>query len=268
MFKKSVKDAYCILRAPFPPASRVRLLTALLGMAFDREKMLGWKIQHLGRDNLRLLYSEIFARQNYRFDSPKPNPTILDCGANIGMATLFFKWLYPQAHVTAFEPDPTTFKVLEHNISANHVQDVVIHNVALADAEKEIPFHVPEKGSLMMSAISSRASGQSIAVPARRLSSFISNEVDFLKLDVEGMEGPVLQDLAQSGKLQFIREAIIEVHHNLPGSPTNLASLLQLLENSGFCYHVLDAYSPSSDCAAFQDVMIHAAQRDSRAACR
>lgn len=255
-----MKDAYCILRAPLPLTCRLRLLLALLAVAMGNPGVLGWKVRYLGRDNLRLLFSEIFARQTYRFTSATATPTILDCGANIGMATLFFKWIYSDAHIIAFEPDPATFRILQHNISANRLQNVVAHNLALSGEDGEIPFHLPEAGSLMMSALSGRAGGKTITVPARRLSAFINGEVDLLKLDVEGMEGPVLRDLEESGKLLQIRQAIIEVHHNLPGSPTNLACVLQLLERSGFRYHVVDAYSGSTDCAAFQDVLIHASR--------
>ena len=258
MWKKSFKDAYCILRSRVSLARRMRLLSALLGTIFAGGKLLGWKVQHFGRDNLRLLYSEIFARQNYRFISDRADPLIIDCGANIGMATLFFKWLYPQARITAFEPDPVTFKALERNVSENNLQNVAVHNAALANEEMQLPFHVPETGSLMMSAVAGRAGGRTITVPAKRLSSFITGDVDLLKLDVEGMEGPILQELAETGKLRFVREAFIEVHHNLDGAPATLGCVLQILENAGFDYHVVDAYSPSSDCSTFQDVLIHA----------
>lgn len=265
MFKKSLKDACCIAFGPFPLTTKMRLLAALFGMTFGSRNLLKWELNYLGRGNLRLLFSEIFARQQYRFSSAKPNPTILDCGANIGIATLFFKWVYPQAHILAFEPDPSTFKILERNVSHNRLQGVALHNFALAAEEHEISFHIPEPGSLMMSAVSGRGGGQTITVPAKRLSSFINGEIDLLKLDVEGMEGPVMRDLASTGKLSLVREAIIEVHHNLPGSPTTLGSLLQLLENAGFRYQIVDTYSPSSDCISFQDVIIRACRTDSSA---
>ncbi len=264
MLKKSIKDAYCILRAPLPVKGKLQLLLALIRTFFGGSKLLGWNIHYVGRNNLRLLFSEIFARQNYYFENPRRDPTILDCGANIGMATLFFKWLYPQARIIAFEPDPATFQLLQQNVSGNSLSNVVNHNVALADAEKEIPFHVPETGSLMMSAVSSRG-GSQITVQARRLSTFISSEVDLLKLDIEGMEGPVLAELAASGKLSNVRQAIIEVHHNLPEQPRNLSSILKILEDSGFRYNVVDCYPRSANCGTVQDIMIRAQRNDSAA---
>src|SRR5258707_8425113 len=132
MFKKQLKDAFCIIRSRLSLPRRLQLLMGLVFTATGRGKILGWNIVHLGRNGLRLLYSEIFARQSYEFVSTRMNPVILDCGANIGMATLYFKWLYPQAQITSFEPDPVTFQVLKRNIVDNELQDVALHNVALA----------------------------------------------------------------------------------------------------------------------------------------
>ena len=115
----------------------------------------------------------------------------------------------------------------------------------------------------MMSAVAGRTTGETIRVACRRLSTFISGEIDLLKLDIEGMEEPVLDELAASSKLRLVREMMIEVHHNLPGSPSRLSRILSLLEHNGFHYHVVNVYSPSlSDCSEFQDVVIHAQRQD------
>src|SRR5579862_10008371 len=111
MFKKQLKDALCIVRSPFPVYRRLALLMGLIATVVGGGRILGWHIGHLGREGLRLLYSEIFARQNYEFTSTRENPVILDCGANIGMATFYFKWRFPEAQITSFEPDPSTFQL-------------------------------------------------------------------------------------------------------------------------------------------------------------
>jgi FkbM family methyltransferase len=262
MLPKVLKDVFCIARSPFPISRRLQLLKGLVSAIAGRGHLLGWKVKHLGRPGMVLLYSEIFARQGYRFTSRRQNPVILDCGANIGMATLYFKWLYPKAQIMAFEPDPSTFGILKENVSGNRLEDVVTQNIALGKDESEIDFHIPEPGSLMMSAVAGR-SGETIRVACRRLSTFITGEIDMLKLDIEGMEEPVLDDLAASGKLSLVREMIIEVHHNLPNSPSQFSRILTLLEHNRFHYHVENFNSASlSDCSTFQDVVIHAQRQD------
>ena len=96
-FQKLVKDTICIARSSSPIPRKWGLLKGLLSSARGKGALFNWKIHHLSRASLMLLYSEIFARESYRFHSKKKNPVILDCGANIGMATLYFKWLYPEA---------------------------------------------------------------------------------------------------------------------------------------------------------------------------
>jgi FkbM family methyltransferase len=59
----------------------------------------------------------------------------LDCGANIGLATLFFKRLYPESEIHAFEPDPETFKMLRRNVEQNSLSYVYLYNVALSDQQ-------------------------------------------------------------------------------------------------------------------------------------
>lgn len=258
-----MKDVFCIARSPFPISRRLQLLKGLGSAIVGRSQLLGWNVKHLGRVAMIVLYSEIFARQSYRFASRTQNPVILDCGANIGMATLYFKWLYPKAQITAFEPDPSTFSVLKENTSGNRLEGVVTHNVALGKDESEIDFHIPEPGSLMMSAVAGRNTGETIRVACRRLSTFITGEVDMLKIDIEGMEEPVLDDLATSNKLSSVREMIIEVHHNLPNSPSRFSRILTLLEQHGFHYHIVNLNSASlSDCSTFQDLTIHAQRHD------
>jgi FkbM family methyltransferase len=45
-------------------------------------------------------------------------PVIVDCGANIGYASIWFSIKYPQAIVYAVEPEPRNFAMLSRNVSA------------------------------------------------------------------------------------------------------------------------------------------------------
>jgi len=52
-------------------------------------------------------------------------PLILDCGANIGLSSLYFAKNWPSAHVVAVEPDPSNFELLRRNVAAHaHIQPV------------------------------------------------------------------------------------------------------------------------------------------------
>jgi FkbM family methyltransferase len=125
-----------------------------------------------------------------RFCKATDSPVILDCDANIGLAMLFFKRLYPKARISCFEADPTTAAVLQKNVDQNHLTDVTGHNLMLSNEEGEHSFFIDDvAGSLTMSSIPDRhPNGREIKVSSGRLSRFIERPVDLLKLDVEGAE--------------------------------------------------------------------------------
>ena len=66
-----------------------------------------------------------------------------------------------------------------------------------------------------MSVYRDRMPGDTVRVPAVRLSRYVTKPVDFLKLDVEGSELPVLRDLVSSGTIAQIRQMVIEFHHHM-----------------------------------------------------
>lgn len=45
-------------------------------------------------------------------------PIVIDAGANIGTAAIWFQSIYPKARILAVEPDPGNVKILEKNVSA------------------------------------------------------------------------------------------------------------------------------------------------------
>jgi FkbM family methyltransferase len=186
---------------------------------------------------------------------------ILDCGSNIGMAILFFKSLYPDAEIVAFEPAPWACEAIEETIRANALGGVTLHNAALAEQEGTLElFHDPaHPGSAAMSVHRDRMPGEAIRVPAVRLSRFVAQPVDFLKLDVEGSELPVLRDLVSSGTIGQIRQMVIEFHHHMSPGVDNLSECLSILEQHGFGYQLTagQVYTPITR-GQFQDVLVHA----------
>ena len=61
---------------------------------------------------------EIFINEIYRVELPA-NSFIIDCGANIGLSTIYFKQICPTAKIIAFEPDSTSFTILTKNIKSD-----------------------------------------------------------------------------------------------------------------------------------------------------
>jgi len=171
----------------------------------------GCRIEYFNRSDALFLLHEIFVNATYFFSTSTKAPRIIDCGANIGMATLFFKALYPAASITAVEPAPMTFERLRQNVARNHLHDVMLVNAALAEREGLVPMQDEGKpGSLIATTTGSSAGAGT--VPAITLSSLLERPADFVKLDIEGAEYAVVRELVASGRIRQVREMILEFH--------------------------------------------------------
>jgi FkbM family methyltransferase len=234
---------------------------SLCGPSHQKASVLGYCVYFQNFDELIRLIDEIFGKKIYSFQSSKKSPLIIDCGANIGMSILAFKKSCPEARILAFEPDPNTCAILRKNIAGNALPDVEVVEAAVADARGDIRFYktVEGKHSLLSSTSPANIPGaKEIRVRAERLADYITGEVDLLKMDVEGSEMKILEDLAAQKKLGWIREILLEYHHHLDPRKDELASFFRLLEADGFGYQVAASRLAPPAPGTFQDILIRA----------
>jgi FkbM family methyltransferase len=183
---------------------------------------------------------------------------IIDCGANIGIASLYFLHQYPDCRILAFEPEPAAYRLLERNLRP--YPNVETFEVALGKQESTLEFFEDSinKASHCASGFRDRpANSSSITVDCVRLSRFLPRHVDLLKVDVEGMEWEILDDLESTGSLDKVDRIAIEYHHHLPADQDRLGVFLGRLEVAGFGYELAANHSPGLEPRS-QDVMIYA----------
>lgn len=213
--------------------------------------------------SLAYLHREIFVDLQYYFSTQLKDPFIVDGGSNIGMSVLFFKALYPAARVLAFEPAQSAHELLLQNVEANGLRDVEVHCAALGREDGEVTFFEDraDPATFRMSTRSERLPGTASAVPQRRLSQLLSEDVELLKLDVEGSEDDVLAELVDSKAVSRIRQLVVEYHHQLDPTRDFLGGFLERLRDEGFGYQV-SARGPVANRAgaepAFQDILVYA----------
>tara|TARA_Y100000310_G_C20597748_1_gene771376 strand:- start:167 stop:736 length:570 start_codon:yes stop_codon:yes gene_type:complete len=165
-------------------------------------------------------------------------PLIIDCGGNIGISVIFFKHLYPHAKIIVFEPNKSSFNLLTKNIEDNKLSNVTIINKAISRKRGKVEFYdTPDKASSNASLINWQIKSDLTFVESVLLSDFIKEHIDLLKLDIEGAEGQVIEDLHKTNKLKMVNEVICEYHHNISPEST-LSTFLDLFEKSGFNYQI------------------------------
>lgn len=187
--------------------------------------------------NFYMQFKDEFIRRIYHFESNSPVPVILDGGSNMGLSILYFKHIYPNARVIGFEPDPDIFRLLQENIERNSLDNVELINAGLGAQTGTVPF-VPD-GSAGGRGNYEKAADKRLMVELHQLSRYLEEPVDFLKLNIEGEELPVLQEAANSGRLRNVRQMVLE-YHGWPEGPQRLGAILTLLEAQGFRYLVHD----------------------------
>lgn len=206
-----------------------------------RIRLMEYDIQYTDLLTLCPQWEDLFVKQVLRFRACHPAPRILDCGANVGLAALYCKRLYPQARVTAFEADPSLHTCLVENLRANGAGDVEAVRAAVWTREGTVDFLCEGADSGMIAQLAGALAGVSRPVPAVRLRTLLEAErIDLLKLDVEGAETALLADCAD--QLRHVDAMVVEVHELDPAARTAPA-VLELLHRAGFTYSV-EALSP------------------------
>jgi len=180
---------------------------------------------------------ELFVEEVYRYVADKPDPVIIDCGANIGLSVLYFKKLNPAARITAFEADPGIYKLLQENIAPYQYKDINLVNAAVWDSQTTLRFR--SEGSVGGRLDFDNANGAETEVPAIRLKDYLGAPVDFLKIDIEGAEYNVLKDCKD--ELGKVTNLFIE-YHVMPGEPQHLHEILGWVHDAGFVYYIREAW--------------------------
>lgn len=239
-------------------AGRVGRDGGLVQVKVDRFDVTGFSISSLAH-----LHREIFVDLQYYFKAARSDPFIVDGGSNIGMSVLFFKALYPEARVLAFEPAQRAHDLLVRNVEANRLRSVEVHRAALGREDGQVQFFEDpnDPATFRMSTRPERIPGTGSPVPQLRLSQLAREEIDLLKLDVEGAEDDVLAELVDSGAISRIRQLVVEFHHHLDPTRDFLGSFLRRLDDQGFRYQVgarEDVATRGSSEPVFQDVLVYA----------
>ncbi len=145
----------------------------------------------------------------------------MDAGANIGLSSIYFANKYPKARIIAIEPEISNYKLLEKNIMP--YKNISALNVALWNKNERISLVDPglgkwgfmtanegQKNDIFESNTCHKVQGLTIA---RIMSMNNLEQIDILKIDIEGAEKEVFTD--SSHWIEKINILIIELHETM-----------------------------------------------------
>jgi FkbM family methyltransferase len=212
-----------------------------LGFIFEFENL---KIYIESSEEIYII-NEIFVEKDYNFHSNK-KCTVIDIGANVGIASLFFSTLKHVSNIYAFEPVQETFAQAQLNFELNQKICKVErnNNFGLGNSNKIENFiynrsskgNTGIRGKLSSSYFNSTnlntarisVNIKNAQIEIKKLIEINRNNLIVVKIDCEGAEFEIFQNLDESKTLSEIDIIFIEWHDKGP------QEIEKCLERNGF----------------------------------
>jgi FkbM family methyltransferase len=125
---------------------------------------------------------------------------IVDIGANVGHHSLYASTVAKVVH--AFEPFPQVARNIREKIKVNGLKNLILHPVGLGDTDSELPYVQPNDCNTGTGTFVAASNNDSLYLPVRNADNYFQknsiDKISFIKIDVEGFEGKVLQGLRKS----------------------------------------------------------------------
>lgn len=170
---------------------------------------------------------DIFVNEQYRCAFDSPPKRILDCGGNVGLSVLYFTKMFDDVKVEVYEADPILAATIQNNCQTAGVANrVTVSAIAVAGKTGFLRFqssgddsgHISTNGEL---------------IPCVDIAEIVGDELDLLKMDIEGSEFDCIERLAECGKLGIPKRIVTEIHLE-NNDADRLSRILYLMKNSGF----------------------------------
>jgi FkbM family methyltransferase len=160
-------------------------------------------------------FEKVFLANEYQSPFPLAPQLVVDAGANVGMATLYFAHKYPDATIVAIEPEPANFRILQRN--CGRLRNVVLIQAALWPEHRKLKIndHNSDAWTFSVSEEQSDAAAEVVAITVDEiLGRFGARQIDLLKLDIEGAELDLFSR-GGDGWMDRVRCIVIELHDRL-----------------------------------------------------
>jgi FkbM family methyltransferase len=167
-----------------------------------------------------LTFHQVFTFKEYDIHLRNEPNFIIDAGANIGLAAVYFNKNYPNAKIVAIEPEKSNFKMLEINCK-NH-DNIFLHKRALSN-QANLVINVVDKGFGnwgFVTEIEGSVSCPNIVDTVRTITiDEIMKEnnlefIDLLKIDIEGGEKELFESNYENW-LPRTKNIAIELHDGI-----------------------------------------------------
>ncbi|BDA51194.1 hypothetical protein COCOBI_18-0710 [Coccomyxa sp. Obi] len=162
--------------------------------------------------------------------------TILEGGANMGVATLALAHMYPMAQIVVVEPEPGNCDLLELNTKT--YPNVHVECSGLWDKDASLGMVKPSDGrnwGWMTEEVEEGTPGSLHAVSVQSLlKKYNLASFDYIKLDIEGSEWQLFRQDESLEWLEGVKLMSLEVHHGMNTLPGDEDHMVTMLKSRGY----------------------------------
>lgn len=161
------------------------------------------------------LFFDIFVKEGYKINPPKTPKTIIDLGANIGLATVFFKQQFPDSKIISVEPEMSNYELLVAN--TKDYEGITCLNKAIWKNETniEIVDNGYGKWGFMVKETKEKTSKSFESISINKIiEDYSIDKIDILKIDIEGSEKELFEFNFEKW-LSITDLLIIELHDHM-----------------------------------------------------
>jgi FkbM family methyltransferase len=199
-----------------------------------------WPVWGRGGTSDEWVWDQIFLKAELGVALPREPATIVDAGANVGYATLWFAARYPTARIACLEIDPDNAAMLRLNTSPISSRVTVLEQ-GLWSGPARLRIENPSGNTWSFRAVES-ADGPIVALGVRDLLDQLGlDRLGLLKVDIEGGEIEVLASAERW--IDRVDAIMVEPHDRI--RPGCTAAIERVASRWGFSvvttgdYHVL-----------------------------
>lgn len=155
---------------------------------------------------------QIFFNHEYRLPLSRKPGVVVDAGANVGYAAVYFAVSFPDAKVYALEPEPDNFAQLRKH--CQRYPQIVPIQAALWSEDAELQLVDAGQGAWGFRVSAETGAGTTSTVEALSVDTILSRydiaRIDLFKIDIEGSEKELFEQ--SESWLNQVDALVVELH--------------------------------------------------------
>lgn len=166
------------------------------------------------------VFKQIFLEREYDLRLKEVPKVIVDCGANIGLAAVYFKNKFPAARIISVEPEQSNFDLLKKNTATYSNVECLKAGIWKRDSFLEVkPGPTKANWDFVVNEVTVESANTIKGVSIQGImNTYNLSEIDLLKIDIEGAEKELFESNYE-GWIPKTKVIVIELHDRMkPGS--------------------------------------------------